>query len=143
MGIRERRTKGTNHMRRETKSITLLLTVLLVLSGCTMESSLEEMSQGLEDVAALKEPMEQVASLEPTLKAVAELDAPLKKVAELEPTLKAVAELDGPLKKVAELKAPLGAMARITQPTTYVPMFGYVGIVLFLAIWGGIKMGRR
>jgi hypothetical protein len=98
--------------------------------------------------------MEQVAALDPTLKAVAALDASLKNVAELkmeqvaalDPTLKAVAALDAPLKKVAELKAPLialGAMATITQPTTYVPMFGFVGVVLFLAIWGGIKMGRR
>jgi len=37
----------------------------------------------------------------------------------------------------------LGAMANITQPGTYVPMFGYLGLVLFLAIWGGVKLGRR
>ncbi|MHC4771106.1 MAG: hypothetical protein ACYS8O_04810 [Planctomycetota bacterium] len=110
----------------------------------------------LKNVAELKTPMEQVAALDPTLKEVAALDAPLKNVAELktpmeqvaalDPTLKAVAALDAPLKNVAELKAPLvalGAMATITQPTTYVPMFGFVGIVLFLGIWGGIKMGRR
>ncbi len=110
----------------------------------------------LKNVAQLKTPMEQVAALDPTLKAVAALDAPLKNVAQLktpmqqvaalDPTLKAVAALDAPLKNVAELKAPLvalGAMATITQPTTYVPMFGFVGVVLFLAIWGGIKMGRR
>ena len=106
--------------------ILLIMLLLLVLSGCTMTRSLEEMPQELKDVAALKAPMEQVAALDPTLKAVAALDAPLK--------------------NVAELKAPLvalGSMATITQPATYVPMFGYVGIVLFLAIWGGIKMGRR
>jgi uncharacterized membrane protein len=34
-------------------------------------------------------------------------------------------------------------MANLTQPATYVPMFGYIGLVLFLAIWGGVKMGRR
>jgi uncharacterized protein YoxC len=110
----------------------------------------------LKNVADLKTPMQQVAALDPTLKAVAALDAPLKNVAQLktpmqqvaalDPTLKAVAALDAPLKNVAGLKAPLvalGAMATITQPTTYVPMFGFVGVVLFLAIWGGIKMGRR
>ena len=110
--------------------------LLLVLSGCTMTRSLEEMPPALKDVAALKAPMEQVAVLDPTLKAVAALD----------PTLKAVAALDAPLKNVAELKAPLtalGPMATITRPATYVPMFGYAGIVLFLAIWGGVKMGRR
>ena len=51
-----------------------------------------------------------------------------------------------PLKDVAGLKAPLvavGAIADITQPGTYVPMFGYLGLVLFLAVWGGVKMGRR
>ena len=50
------------------------------------------------------------------------------------------------MEQVAELKEPmvmLVPLANITQPTTYVPMFGFVGIVLFLAIWGGIKMGRR
>ena len=133
-----------------------LACMVLVLSGCTMTRSLEEMPQGLRDVAALKEPMEQVAALGPTLEAVAELDTPLRNVAELkapmeqvaalDPTLKAVAELDAPLKNVAELKAPLvslGAMATITRPATYVPMFGCLGIVLFLAIWGGMKMGRR
>ena len=110
----------------------------------------------LKNVADLKAPMEQVAALDPTLKAIAALDAPLKNVADLkapikqvaalDPTLKAVAALDAPLKNVAELEAPLvalGAMATITQPRTYVPMFGFVGVVLFLAIWGGIKMGRR
>ena len=130
--------------------------LLLVLSGCEVTHSLEEMPQELEAVSKLEVPMEQVAALDPTLKAVAALDAPLKNVAELktpmeqvaalDPTLKAVAALDAPLKNVAELKAPLvalGAMATITQPTTYVPMFGFVGVVLFLAIWGGIKMGRR
>ena len=160
--------------------------LLLVLSGCEVTQSLEEMPQELEAVSKLEKPMEQVAALAPTLKAVAALDAPLKNVSELkgpmeqvaaldptlkavalldaplknvselkgpmeqvaalDPTLKAVALLDAPLKNVAELKAPLvalGAMATITQPTTYVPMFGFVGVVLFLAIWGGIKMGRR
>jgi len=114
----------------------ILLIMLLVLSGCTMTRSLEEMPQELKDVAALKEPMGHVA----------ELKAPMEQVAALDPTLKAVAALDAPLKNVAELKAPLvalGSMATITQPATYVPMFGYVGIVLFLAIWGGIKMARR
>ncbi|MHC5097019.1 MAG: hypothetical protein ACYSOL_02690 [Planctomycetota bacterium] len=160
--------------------------LLLVLSGCKVSHSIEDMPQELKAVSELEEPMEKVAALDPTLKAVAALDAPLKNVAELktpmeqvaaldptlkevaaldaplknvaelktpmeqvaalDPTLKAVAALDAPLKNVAELKAPLvalGAMATITQPTTYVPMFGFVGIVLFLAIWGGIKMGRR
>ncbi|MHC5145359.1 MAG: hypothetical protein ACYSOX_07010 [Planctomycetota bacterium] len=160
--------------------------LLLVLSGCKVTHSIEDMPQELKAVSELEEPMEKVAALDPTLKAVAALDAPLKNVAELktpmeqvaaldptlkevaaldaplknvaelktpmeqvaalDPTLKAVAALDAPLKNVAELKAPLvalGAMATITQPTTYVPMFGFVGMVLFLAIWGGIKMGRR
>jgi hypothetical protein len=87
-----------------------------------------------------------VAALDAPLKDVAELKAPMQQVAALDPTLKAVAALDAPLKDVAELKAPLvalGAMATITQPATYVPMFGFIGLVLFLAIWGGIKMGRR
>ena len=100
--------------------------LLLVLSGCEVTHSLEEMPQELKAVAELEVPMEQVAALDPTLKAVAALDAPLKNVAELRAPLVA-----------------LGAMATITQPTTYVPMFGFVGVVLFLAIWGGIKMGRR
>ena len=130
--------------------------LLLVLSGCKVTHSLEDMPQELKAVSELEAPMEQVAALNPTLKAVAALDAPLKNVAELktpmeqvaalDPTLKAVAALDAPLKNVAELKVPLvalGAMATITQPTTYVPMFGFVGVVLFLAIWGGIKMGHR
>ena len=68
------------------------------------------------------------------------------KVAALDPTLEAVAALDAPLKDVAKLQTPLvalGAMANITQPGTYVPMFGYIGLVLFLAIWGGVKLGRR
>ncbi|MGC9455147.1 MAG: hypothetical protein ACP5HU_09820, partial [Phycisphaerae bacterium] len=59
---------------------------------------------------------------------------------------KSVAELDAPLRDVAELKAPLvalGALSTITRPTTYVPMFGCLGLVLFLAIYGGIKLGRR
>ena len=104
----------------------LITCIVLVLSGCTMTRSLKEMPQGLRDVAALKPSMEQVAALDPTLKAVAELDASLQ--------------------NVAELKAPfvsLGPIATITRPATYVPMFGCLGIVLFLSIWGGIKMGRR
>ena len=110
--------------------------LLLVLSGCTMERSLEEISQELKDVGGLKEPMGEVAALK----------APMEQVAALDPTLKAVAALETPLKNVAALKAPLaalGPLATITQPATYVPMFGCAGIVLFLAIWGGIKMGRR
>ena len=130
--------------------------MLLVFSGCKVTHSLEEMPQELQAVAELKPSMEQVAALDPTLKTVAALDVPLKNVAELkpsmeqvaalDPTLKTVAALDIPLKDVAELKIPLealSAMAKITQPTTYIPMFGFVGVVLFLAIWGGIKMGRR
>ena len=57
--------------------------------------------------------------------------------------LKAVAALEAPLKDVAELKAPLVAVAAIVRPGTYVPIFGTLGLVLFLAIWGGVKLGRR
>jgi hypothetical protein len=51
--------------------------------------------------------------------------------------------LEAPLKDVAELKAPLVAVAAIVQPGTYVPILGTFGLVLFLAIWGGVKLGRR
>jgi hypothetical protein len=48
--------------------------------------------------------------------------------------------------EVAEMKAPLvalGAMDTATRPGTSAPMFGYPGLVLFLAIWGDVKLGRR
>ena len=130
--------------------------LLTVLSGCEMTHSLEEMPQDLEDVAALEEPMEQVATLKKPMEQVAALKEPmdhvavlteaLDQVAELYEPMEQVAVLKEPMEQVAELKEPmvaLGPLAKITQPATYVPMFGFVGIVLFLAIWGGIKMGRR
>jgi hypothetical protein len=70
----------------------------------------------------------------------------MEQVAALDPTLKSVAALDAPLRQAAALKSPLvelGGLSRITRPTTYVPMFGCLGIVLFLAIYGGVKLGRR
>jgi hypothetical protein len=90
--------------------------------------------------------LEAVAGLQPALERTAALDPVLAKVADLDARLGAVAALDAPLKEVAKLEAPLvalGAMANLTQPATYVPMFGYIGLVLFLAIWGGVKLGRR
>jgi len=87
-----------------------------------------------------------MAELDASLQNVAELKPSMEQVAALDPTLKAVAELDASLQNVAELKTPivsLGPIATITRPATYVPMFGCLGIVLFLSIWGGIKMGRR
>ncbi len=110
--------------------------LLLVLSGCEVTHSLEEMPQDLEDVAVLKEPMEQVAALKEPMERVAALKVPMEQLAELKAPMEQVAALKGPM-------VALGPMATITQPATYVPMFGFVGIVLFLAIWGGIKMGRR
>jgi len=110
--------------------------LLTVLSGCEMTRSLEEMPQDLEDVAVLKASMEQVAALKEPMEQVAALKAPMEQVAALKE----------PMEQVAELKEPmvaLGPLAKITQPGTYVSMFGFVGFVLFLAIWGGIKMGRR
>lgn len=130
--------------------------LLTVLSGCEMTRSLEEMPQDLEDVAvlktsmdqvaALKEPMEQVAVLKSPMEQVAALKEPMEQVAALKAPMEQVAVLKEPMGQVAELKEPmvaLGPLAKITQPGTYVPMFGFVGFVLFLAIWGGIKMGRR
>jgi hypothetical protein len=77
--------------------------------------------------------MQDVAALEPVF----------MKVAALDPSLGAVAALEAPLKDVAELKAPLVAVAAIVQPGTYLPIFAILGLVLFLAIWGGVKLGRR
>ncbi len=114
----------------------LLIIILPVLSGCEVTQSLEEMPQDLEDVAKLKSPMEQVAALKEPMEQVAVLKEPMEQVAALKEPMEQVAKLKEPM-------AALGPMATITQPTTYVPMFGFLGIVLFLAIWGGIKMGRR
>ena len=64
-------------------------------------------------------------------------------VAALDPALMKVAALNQDLEAVAELKEPLVTVSAILQPDTYVPMFGCFGLVLFLAIWGGVKLGRR
>jgi putative salt-induced outer membrane protein YdiY len=34
----------------------------------------------------------------------------------------------------------LGAMANLTQPSTDIPMFGTIGVVLFLAVWGSTAL---
>ena len=64
-------------------------------------------------------------------------------VAELKEPLVKVAALNKNLEAVAELKEPLMKVTAIMQPSTYVPMFACFGLVLFLAIWGGVKLGRR
>ena len=97
--------------------------LFLILTGCTARQTLLEMPKELKEVAALKESLRDVAALK----------APMEQVA----------ALDAPLKDVAELKVPLVAVADIAQPGTYVPMFGFLGLVIFMAIWGGVKLGCR
>ena len=109
------------------RSKPLACLLLLMLFGCEATQSIEEIPPGLKDVGELKTPLEQVGALKTPLEQVAALDAPLH--------------------HVAELKEPLaglgGGLTAMSQPSSYIPMFGFLGIVLFLAVWGGVKLGRR
>ena len=81
----------TADMRLSGKFWTRAMACMLLLNGCTITRSLEEMPQDLKAVAELEAPMEQVAQLDTTLKAVATLDVPLKNVAELKTPMEQVA----------------------------------------------------